>query len=127
MARQAPDGCLVPSEPFSEIVRDFVRSWNRERPQPGGQFGVERSVATPIRAIAWLAATASLPEATVQNVYEARFRRIELRVADALATALGRPEIFYDPRVEGQVVQNPFADAAARAACCGGSSLPLAV
>lgn len=119
MTRLPADGCLAPTAPFAEMVQDFVRKWNLARPQPGGQYGA--TGASPIRALAWLAGETELPEATVQNVFEARFQHVELRVADRIATALDKPFIFSDPRVEGNIIPNPFASRAARAECCGGS------
>jgi hypothetical protein len=122
MERAPVDGCLVPAEPFIEAVQAFVRQWNRERPQPGGQFGVEASTVVPIRALQALAAVAELSEATIRSIYEGRFNRIELRVADGLVVALERPDLFYDERVDGKIEANPFASAEARTECCGGAT-----
>jgi hypothetical protein len=126
------DGCLVPAEPFAELVRDHVSSWNLGRPQPGGQFFFEGS--PPVRALAWLAAEASrhatgdgripgsepVTEGMLEGLLDRGARQrdlISLRLADAIATALGRPEIFYDPRVDGRIVPNPAASREARQAC----------
>lgn len=139
MARLPADGCLVPSEPFCEIVQEFVRSWNRDRPQPGGQFGIEADDAAPIRAIAWLASAAGLSESAIENLYSytrrgpngekllGRFPMVELRVADAVACALERTDVFYDPRLldengRQKVIPNPRATQQAQIECCGGST-----
>jgi len=126
------DGCLAPAEPFAELVRGHVASWNRDRPQPGGQFFF--TDAPPVRALAWLSAEASrhatgdgsipgaepITEGMLEGLLDRGARQrdmIGLRLADAIATALGRPEIFYDPRVDGKIVPNPAANRAAREAC----------
>jgi hypothetical protein len=118
--RIPPDGCLVPTEPFSELVRTFVSRWNRDRPQLAGQFAAGGTIAelTPIRPLAWLAAASGLSESTIENVADGRYRMTELRVADAIATALDYPDILQGLAV----VPNPSASRAARAECCGGSS-----
>jgi hypothetical protein len=128
MARVPRDGCLVPAEPFAEIIRDFVATWNKERPQPGGQFGLDEP--PPIRPLAWLAAASSdddfaVTEGVIEGLLEQGERRrfyVELRIADRIATALDQPYIFSDERIEGHIVPNPAATKAAQTACrCGGS------
>lgn len=138
------DGCLVTSAPFTETLRAFVVRWSKDRPQPGAQFGVTTE-EPPIRALAWLAAEVSrhspyITEATLKGLLERGDRAkglIELRVADALAVALDRPDVFYDPRIV--VYRNPQASRDAECldelgqplrvppgACCSGSSRLLA-
>lgn len=137
------DGCLVTTEPFAELLRAFVLRWTKERPQPAGQFGVTEE--PPIRALAWLSAELSrvapyVTEATLKGLLERGERTkvlIELRVADAIAVALDRPDILYDPRIV--VYRNPQASKDAECldasgqplpvppgACCSGSSRRLA-
>lgn len=125
----ARDGCVVATEPLSQLLSGFVADWNRTRPSTAGRFSSDRGrrreaepepdVST-VGAVAWVAAEAGLPKDTVQNVVAARYRTTELRVADPIVTAIGRPEAFHDGTLE--IMPNPNAPAAARAACCGGSS-----
>lgn len=120
------------------MLRDFLASWNRDRPQTTGRFGPGGTSSTadltPVRGIAWLAAEATyaagrnsdgspryvVPEATIQNVVLCRYRMTELRVADAIVTALDKPEVWHDGTLT--VVPNPSAPRAAREACCAGST-----
>lgn len=136
------DGCLVPAEPFAELVQDFVRRWNRDRPQPGGQYGLAEE--PPVRALAWLSAEATrvsggvlvgdvridfvITEGMLEGLLDRGSRAkatLELRVADAIATALDRPFVMFEERVV--VMPNPSATRAAQESCCGGSrSVPVA-
>lgn len=136
MARIPPDGCLVPTGPVADLLDRFFADWKRERPPTGGQFSAAGcDELGPIRALEWLANEARMwsetssawtpvSESTIQNIVDRRYRMTEFRVADALVSALGRPELFYDGTLE--VFPNPAAPAAARAACCGGSAQPAA-
>lgn len=127
----ARDGCVVDTEPLSELVHGFVSRWNRDRPQRSGQFR-KRSAAPaaakeqqpdvdPIGAVAWLAQETGLPRDTIQNIAARppRYRTTGLAIADSLVSALGRPEAFHDGTLS--IRPNPNAPRAARAACCGGS------
>lgn len=127
----ARDGCVVSTEPLSQMVRSFIDDWNRTRPPAtGGQFGPgqTRTEAMTVSAIAWLAGeTAVLGEAVTEEVIGRmvgprgrRKPRTELRVADALVQAMGQPQAFHDGTL--RVRPNPAAHRSARAACCGGSS-----
>ena len=117
MSRLPPDGCLVPTEPLATLVRSFLERWNRDRPQTAGQFGDE---VTPVRGVAWLASCADVPEATIQNIIDRRYRMTEFRTADRLIAALDVPQAWCDGTI--QVFPNPSASASARAECCGGST-----
>lgn len=130
------DGCLVPAEPFAELVQQFVRNWNRDRPQPGGQYGLEDK--PPVRALAWLSAEATrvcggvvvgdtridftITEGMLEGLLDRRRPPValELRVADAIATALHQPFVMYEERVV--VMPNPAATREAQESCCSGSS-----
>lgn len=133
------DGCLVPAEPFAEVVRDFIAGWNRDRPQPGGQYGLTEE--PPVRALAWLSAEATrvsggvvvrgirvdlvVTEGTLEGLIDRGPRAkqtLEWRIADAIATALNST-VMYDERVV--VVPNAAATRKAQAACCSGS-VPVA-
>jgi len=121
------DGCLVTAEPFAELVRDYVRRWNKERPQPGGAFGHEDEIP-PIQALAWLVAESGIPRGTLERLLargDRAHRTIELRTADSIALALDAPYIWSDDRIE--VLPNPHASEAARAECCPGSTREYAV
>jgi len=139
------DGCLVTTEPLVEVLSAFIVRWNKDRPQPAGQFGLTEEDEPPIRALAWLVAEVSrfasdVTEATLKGLLEHGDRAkplVELRVADAIASALARPDVLYDPRIV--VYRNPQASRNAECldaegqplpippgACCSGSSRRLA-
>ena len=118
MARIPRDGCIVPAEPFADLLREFVDGWNRDRPQPGGQFGLEEE--PPIRALAWLAAETGVTEGTLEGLLEQGERQkdwIELRLADKITTALDRTYVLCWVEVK----PNPLATKRAQLVCCGGS------
>lgn len=134
MARIPPDGCLVPTPPLAEILDRFFAQWKKDRPSTGGQFcGGSTDDVAPIRAAEWLASEAKMwsetdqryypvSESTIRNIVDRKYRMTELRVADALVTALGRPELFYDGTF--RVFPNPAAPVAVRSLCCSGSTGP---
>jgi hypothetical protein len=122
------DGCVVITEGLADLLARFVEDWKRSRPSTGGRFGDgvdDRNAVSTIGAVAWLAAETrrndpdgvGIPPDTIQNVVSRRYRTTELRVADALVTALGRPEVFHDGTLT--ILPNPSAPRAARDACCG--------
>ncbi len=119
------DGCLVAAEPFADLVRAYVRQWNRDRPQPGGAFGSQGEI-TPIQALAWLSAEAGLARGTLERLLAEGDRAkvtVEYRVAEAIAYALDQPWL-----VAGiEVIPNPHASQQARAECCAGSTYAVAV
>ena len=129
----ARDGCVVETEPLAHLVGGFVASWNRDRPPTGGRFSdrkarERRTEVSTLGAVSWLAdqtrrsdpSGLGIPPDTIQNVVSRRYRTTELRVADALVSAIGRPEVFHDGTLT--IRPNPSASRAAREACCGGSS-----
>lgn len=118
----ARDGCVVETEPLAVMVDSFVRDWNRSRPpSEGGKFeraGTRRQASPVIGAITWLSSETGIPRETIQAVARNRWRTTELRIADSLVTALGRPEVFHD----GTLRVRPRIDTPAnRQECCGGS------
>lgn len=132
MATTARDGCVVEAAPLAVMVDGFVRDWNRTRPPASSSFaeGGSRRQAPPVGAITWLARETGIPKPTIQNLIRPsgpRYRTVELRIADALVTALGCPEVLADgkwPKNLGGTLEirpNPLASAEARAQCCGGS------
>lgn len=133
------DGCLVTAEPFAELVRSHVRRWNRDRPQLGGTW-TPREDLPPIQPLVWLSAEAShladpcgdylphlfVPVGLLEKLVPRGLREwIELRVADAIATALDEPGLIWDPAVE--VIPNRRAKRELRASCCSGSTYAIAV
>lgn len=126
----ARDGCVVPTEPLAAILGGFVTRWNRDRPSIGGKFtsAERRTEVTHVGAVAWIAEETrrndpeggvGIPQNTIENIVAGRYRTTELRVADAIVTAIGCPEVFHDGTLE--IKPNPSASREARAACCGGS------
>jgi hypothetical protein len=130
----ARDGCVVETGPLAELLRGFVDSWGLTRPSTAGRFTAasRRTEVSPVGAVTWLAAETrrqdpagrGIPEGTIQNIVRGRHRLTELRTADALVTALERPEVFHDGTL--RIRPNPSAPAALRASCCGGVSEALA-
>lgn len=96
----ARDSCVVPSGPLAEMLHRFVTDWNRDRPRASGQFDhAQTRHEGPVSAVHWLAAESGVPESTIQNIVaEAgpRYHYVELRTADSLVAAIGRPDVFYD-------------------------------
>lgn len=123
----ARDGCVVPTEPLAEMLRGFVSSWDRE--PMGGRFAGKRKEpeVKTTGAVRWLAEESGVKEDTIWNVVSARSRTTTLSIADALVTAIGRPDVLADgvhPTNAGGTLEiraNPHATAEARARCCGGS------
>lgn len=131
------DGCAVETALLSPLVAFFVDVWQRDRPATGGQFasGTAPRIVT-ITAYEWLEAAASVSQDMIEKIVRYRPDRrttspfVELRVADRLVSAIGRPDVFYDgapPTLP--IIPNPRASAQARAGCvrelagcCGGSS-----
>lgn len=123
----ARDGCVVPTEPLSHLLRGFVDEWNRERPSTGGRFAPKnlRTEVAVLGAVEWISQETQIPEPTIQNLLpskktgQPRHRHTELRIADAVVQAIGKTQAFHDGTLE--VLPNPSASQEARAACCSGS------
>jgi hypothetical protein len=93
------DPCVVPTPPLARLLCEFRDRWNRERPPyQAGRFRDDggRSPAEFVNAVSWVAAEAGLPRYEVENVLKARTTATELRTADALLAAIGRPEALQD-------------------------------
>jgi hypothetical protein len=114
----ARDGCVVDSAPLSSILGDFVEEWKRTRPADTRFSRNEIPVVSPIE---YLSLETGIPERTIKNVVKGAYRTTELRIADALVAAIGRPEVFHDGTLSP--FENPLADkeTKARGECCGGS------
>lgn len=117
-APTARDGCVVPTEPLAAMIGSFVREWRRTRPDTRGQF---KPAASPgpvtLTAYDWLHLKTGVPKRSLENIAAGRYPTTELRVADLIVSAIGRPEAFYNGTLE--VRPNPLAARAAQAACCG--------
>lgn len=115
------DGCLVDSAGLAGMVTQFVDAWKRDRPSTAGRFAgaarLERVEA--VSAVAWLATESGLSEETVVTLKSGRRRAVELRDADALVSAIGRPDAFHDGTL--RIRPNPRARPERRAECCSGS------
>lgn len=119
----ARDGCVVETAPLAEVLSGFVQRWNRDRPPlNSGRFapGQTRTEVTTVSAYEYLAQETQLGTRVIERIAKNRSKLTELRVADALVTAIERPEVFVDGTLT--VMENPFAKASERAKCCGGSS-----
>lgn len=95
----ARDCFVVATAELSPVVRAFVSDWNRRRPADGGKVTagrVRRRRATFVGAYAWLEQESGVPESTLRDVYRgpARRRWTPLVEADAIVTALGRPDLL---------------------------------
>lgn len=124
-AQDKRDGCVVETAPLARAVTDFCKRWNVSRGPSAGEFGTspEQSSVGPVD---YLADRTRIPKSTIQELTSkrcasetGRSRRTELRIADALVTAIGRPEMLHDGTltIEG----NRLAPKSLRAACCPGS------
>lgn len=124
------DGCVVDSQPLAGILIPFIDEWVRERPSTGGRF--ERGARTEVESVTatgWLSQETGISERTIQNLTRRdesgspapQAKTTELRIADPLVAAVGRPEVFYDGTLE--IRENPLAKKNVRAACCSSSKL----
>jgi hypothetical protein len=120
------DPCAVDTQPLSEMLQRYIADWERERPRKrqvtGGTFAADGGRVdlgtVPLGAINWLAQETRLPYSTISRIAAGGRRTTELRVADALVSAIGRPDAFY---CELTVRPNPMAPADVRSRCCSGS------
>jgi hypothetical protein len=121
--RRERDGCVVDAGDLAVLLRGFVARWNVERSVTVGRFAGRdrRTDVSPVGALKWLSAETGLAEGTIENIVRGRNHSTELRIADALVVAIGRPYAFHDGTLT--IRPNPSAPAAARAACCSGSTL----
>lgn len=111
------------------MLQEYVSAWNRDRPATAGRFASpgDDSVS-PVGAVSYIAEATKqsdpdgrgVPEKTIQNLVAARFPVTELRIADAVVSAIDRPHLFHDGTLE--IRQNPLASRKSLATCCGGSA-----
>lgn len=125
------DGCVVATEPLAIALGGFVRERNR-RAVGGGRFAGRgtRTEVPVVGAYEWLEQETRHHDPSGRGVTRKTIKRIvsggstvtELKVADLLVAAIGRPDLLYDGTLE--VFANPRASRSARDACCGGSQSP---
>jgi hypothetical protein len=112
---KARDAFVVHSDPLSTLLHGFVTSWEKSRPrETGGKFisGNRRQEIVPISPVAWLETESGVSRHQISNILRRRTRFTELRVADSLVAAVGRPDAFYDGTLD--VIENPHASRATR-------------
>lgn len=129
MGAEDRDGCIVRTAPLAAVVTGFIDDWKRTRPHSSNPGQKRRSGELPDTAYGaeeWLEYQTGCQGFPVSRD---RIRLItrtsapkttELRVADALVGAIGRPELFHDGTLEVEV--NPRATLSAQRECerCGG-------
>lgn len=99
------------------MIGNWVADWNRHRPPHRSGFG--RREAEFVAAVDWLADAAGMTREGVENIMKGRTSTTELRIADALLSAIDRADALaeFDGRpADLPIQQNPRARA-----CCGGS------
>lgn len=116
---------------MTALLNGFEADWTLHRPNTAGRFTGrdQRTEVSPIGAISWLAEETrrndptgrGVPRKTILGIKAGRFPTTELGVADAIVTALDKPEVFRDGTLT--IRPNPHAEPGARAACCGGTDV----
>jgi hypothetical protein len=103
------DPCVVVTEGLATIVNAFVARHRAQYP-----------LTSPYDEIS-ARTYGEVPPAAIRKVASRSYRMTEMRVADAIIAAVGRPDAFNNGELE--VMGNPRVPAARRAAagCCGGS------
>lgn len=125
---EARDGCVVPTEPLAHMVVGFVSQWKDQHPSTSGRFarGGRRQTRS-VGPLEWLSTETGVPRRTIANLTArnkngrlGRNDTTELRIADALVSAIGHPEAFHDGTLPLMVNRN--ADLGAKDECrrCGG-------
>ena len=131
MPTRERDGCVVSSHPLASLLCDFVDHWHRQRPSTAGRYaarGTRTEVAT-VGPLDWLSHEARVPKYVIAKIAtrdpdtrkpKPRTQYTELRIADALVTAIGQTQAFNDGTLP--LVINDAAKAERRAECarCGG-------
>lgn len=111
------DGCVVESRALSALLSSFIEEWRKTRPiEPSKRFARRAIVA--VSPIEYLSLETGIPERTIKNVVHCAYHTTELRIADPLVAAMGRPEVFYDGTLTVQ--PNPIFK---EDRCCGGSTV----
>lgn len=105
----ARDCFVVATAELSPLVRTFVSDWNRGRPPDGGKVTAgrqRRRRATFVGAYAWLEQESGVVQSTLRDIYRgpARRRWTPLQEADAIVTAIGRPDLISSPAAPASLV-----------------------
>jgi len=113
-----PDPCVVEIDGLAVLVQGFVEQWTRQHPpttdslgrpnggslRDGHGYFAGRDPDAPPTAVEVLAARTrrldvvhgvGVPSETIQRVLDRGDRTVDLGVADALATAVRRPDAFH--------------------------------
>lgn len=101
LAPRRRDPCVVDTDTLAALVGAFTSTWT----------------AGASNAITWLASRSSVSEKTIENIVSRRTLTTELRIADPIVAACGRPDLIHDGTIP--VRPNPRLSERARAACCG--------
>lgn len=96
---RAHDCYVVATDDLAPVVRGFVSTWNRTRPNDSGQplpGQRRRRSSSFVSAVDWLAQETGLPRTTLKDIQRGSRRRryTPLAEADAIVTALGRPDLI---------------------------------
>jgi hypothetical protein len=118
------DDCVVETAPLAGIVTEFIDRWRKERPTPNsGRLNATEDDSIVMGAYEYLTEKSEIPVERIRSIQNAKRRQpvTELRVADALVAAAGRPEVFYDGTLTIRARDGSRGD------CCGGSDSFLGV
>lgn len=113
---RAHDCLCVPTEALSDLLGEYVSSWNQRRP-PTPFPQMRNTPRDTLTAVESLTASSGLTASQIDGIRRKRTRYTELRVADPLVAAMNRPEAFYDGSLP--VIANPKASASTRASLTG--------
>lgn len=137
--RNGHDPCAVQTRPLARLITEYEHRWRRQRPNVTRRFAAPGDRPVPyLDPLEALAISARLPLdrlVAVRSRYDPHSKKsvaqilrlagvlggrtTELKVADTLVAALGRPEAFHDGTLH--VLPNPEAPPAVRRGCCSGS------
>lgn len=99
---------VVDAAPLAEALHGFVTGWSRTHPRDAAQqdrIKARRPEVTPVSAVEWLTTESGIPAATIENFLRRdqstgrpapRYSTTDLRIADALLTAIDRPDMLHD-------------------------------
>lgn len=99
------DSYVVDAQPLAVALHSFVQGWSRTHPRDAAakdRVAARRPDVQPISAVEWLTDESGVPQGTIQNFLRRdadgrpapRSRTTDLRIADALLTAVGRPDML---------------------------------
>jgi len=102
------DCYVVNAAPVAQVLHSFAREWNRLHPRDAAlrdRVASRRPDVVPLSAVEWLAAESGIPQRTIEGFLRRdpegrpspKYPTTDLRIADALLTAAGRPDLLSDP------------------------------